>query len=122
MDGILFLKFMLGIGLTTSGVLRLTYPDIGESEKKSLNILNPTEGAIIALFELVGFPVLFCGSKLLEKVYLILFCTAVIIISLIYLQSRSFSEIRSLIAFTNDSKTIYYHLMIVTIMIAIMMR
>jgi hypothetical protein len=50
MDGILFLKIMLGIGLTTSGILCLTYPDIGESEMKSLNILNPTEEAIIALF------------------------------------------------------------------------
>ena len=122
MDGILLLKILLGLGLTTSGILRLTYPDIGESERKSLNITDPTTGAIIALFELVGFPVLFCGSKLLEKVYLILFCTVVIIISIIYLQTRSFSEIRSLIAFTNDSKTIYYHLIIVTIMIAIMMR
>jgi len=34
MDGILLLKILLGLGLTTSGILRLTYPDIGESERK----------------------------------------------------------------------------------------
>ena len=122
MGGILFLKILLGLCLTISGILRLTYPDIGESERKSLNILDPTAGAIIALFELIGLPVLFSGSTILEKVYLILFCTTVIIISLIYLQTRSFSEIKSLIAFTNDSKTIYYHLMIVAIIIAIMIH
>jgi hypothetical protein len=39
MDGILLLKIFLGIGLTTSGILRLTYPDIGESERAHVAVL-----------------------------------------------------------------------------------
>jgi len=101
MNPIYFLRVCVGIGMTISGVLRLRNPEIGASEIRSLWLFTPTTETLIAVFELLGAPILLMGA--------------------LYMQKHRLEEIKHLVAFTGDMKTIWYHTLIATIMAAIIM-
>jgi hypothetical protein len=108
MYGRFFLKLCIGIGLTISGALRLIYPEIGEKEMKSATFLTKTDQKIIAIYELIGLPVL------------MLYCLSIFVITIVYLRDHKLEDLKMLVPFTNDSKVILYHFFIVLMMISIM--
>ncbi len=121
MNPIYFLRVCVGIGMTISGVLRLRNPEIGASEIRSLWLFTPTTETLIAVFELLGAPILLMGAKSLRDFYLSFYCVCVVFIGILYMQKHRLEEIKHLVAFTGDMKTIWYHTLIATIMAAIIM-
>jgi len=120
MYGRLFLKLSIGLGLTISGALRLKYPEIGESERKSANFLTKTDQKIIAIYELIGLPVLMYCSGSFCVMYLMLYCLSIFVIAIVYLRDHKLEDLKMLVAFTNDSRVILYHFFIVVMMISVM--
>lgn len=122
MNPTLFLRVCLGIGMTISGVLRLLSPSIGAAEMRSLWLFTPVTEILIAVFELLGAPILLLGSRATRNSYLAFYCVSVAVIGSIYLWKRPrLEEVKQLVAFTDDTKTIWYHMLIATMMLAIIM-
>ena len=122
MNPTLFLRVCLGIGMTISGVLRLLTPSIGAAEMRTLWLFTPVTEILIAVFELVGAPILLLGSRSARNSYLAFYCVSVVIIASIYIWRRPrLEEVKQLVAFTDDTKTIWYHALIATMMLAVIM-
>ena len=121
MEASLFLKIFLSLGLTTAGLMRLMNPDIAAAEQRSLGVFNPVTEPIIAVYEIAAIPAIFYASAAVRNAYLGFYWVCIIIISLIYLRNHRLSEIPKLVAFTDDLKVIWYHILIVALMVALML-
>jgi hypothetical protein len=118
----LLLKLFVSVGMTFAGILRFMNPEIGIAEMNSLDLLTPMHELLIALFELIAIPVMFHAPRAIRNLYLGFYCICIVIISAIYLKQHTIGEIKKLVPFTNDIKSIWYHLILVVIMGSIMLR
>lgn len=122
MYGRLLLKVFVSVGMTVAGILRLTNPEIGNAEMNSLTFLTPLHELFIGLFELIAIPVMFYASRQIRNAYLGFWCFCVLLISAVHMRQHTLYEVKKLVPFTSDIKTIWYHLILVVIMISIMLR
>ena len=116
MEASLLLKIFLSVGLTAAGLMRLMNPEIAAAEQRSLSLFNPVTEPIIALYEVAAIPAIFYASTAVRNAYLGFYCACVVIISLIYLRNHRLAEIPQLVAFTDDLKVIWYHILIAVLM------
>jgi uncharacterized membrane protein len=121
MNPVYFLRACLGVGMTLSGIFRLRDPQIGVAEMGSLWLFTPVTEILIAIFELLGAPILLLGAKSLRNYYLAFYCVCIAVIATLYMRKHSLNEVPQLVAFTGDMKTIWYHILIATMMVAVIM-
>jgi hypothetical protein len=108
--------------MTVAAIMRFMNPEIGVAEMKSLDLLTPTHELVIALFEVIAIPIMFYAPLQIRNLYLGFYCLCIIIISAIYLKDHTIGEIKELVPFTNDIKTIWYHLILALIIVSIILR
>ena len=109
------LRIIFAVGLSISGALRLLDPRIAEAEMQSLWVFTPTTEFLIAIFELMGVPVLLFGNSTAQFYYLAFFCACVVTIGALYLPQQRPEDIPLLVAYTGDMKTLLYHGFVVII-------
>jgi hypothetical protein len=115
-----YFEIFLCIGLTAAGLFRLIFPELRKKEMKYLPINEIHEYAII-LYELSAIYFIFYSTEDIRNIYYSIYIIACIIITVYHISNKSyeeiFLEIPELSIFSNDMKTIWYHLIIVFIFI-----
>lgn len=115
-----YFEIFISLGLTISGLFRLFFSNLREKEMKYLHINEIHEYAII-VYELSAIYFIFYSTEDIRNLYYSIYIIACIIITIYYISNKSygeiFLEIPELSIFTNDMKTIWYHLIIVFIFI-----
>ena len=117
-----YFEILLSIVITSAGLCRLLHPELREIEMKDLPVTNIHE-YILIIFELSAVYFIFYTNTNIKNIYLGIYITVCSLIILYYLSknsiSKNFSEMKKLCIFSNDTKTIWCHLVYVYILIYI---
>jgi hypothetical protein len=117
-----YFEILLCTGITIGGLFRLMFPDLRKQEMNDTSFENIHEYLLI-LFELLAVYFIFFTNTHIKNLYLSIFMIVCIFIALYYLSKKSIStilsEVKKLCIFSNDIKSIWFHLIYIYILIYI---
>jgi len=117
-----YFEILLCTGITIGGLFRLMYQDLRKKEMNDTSFTNIHEYFLI-LFELLAIYFIFFTSTRIKNLYLSIFMIVCISIALYYLSKKSIStilsEVKKLCIFSDDIKSIWFHLIYIYILIYI---
>jgi hypothetical protein len=113
------LELLIGLGMTMAGLIRFTNPAVKNGEIGSLPFMNPTLANLLALFETLGLYFIVFTTDKIRNIYLVIYCIAILGVSAYYLPSHTLEDFTELVTFKNDLRVIFYHILICTLMIVL---